>query len=78
MNNLRRHDELPEEIIVMRGWRGFCKYCNDKTVKMPRSLTNLKELLPNKCYCQLCGQRYFIDIGDHKIFAESQWLTRGE
>lgn len=41
--------------------KGECKYCSG-IVKMPRHPETLK-LEPDKCWCLLCGQHYFVEVG---------------
>jgi len=53
--------EEPPEKIEMVAHSGECRYCGG-VVKMPRDMATAR-LQPDKCWCLMCGQRYFVEIG---------------
>jgi len=55
---LDRHDEPSEKIDDFSGHSGDCKYCDDGIVKMERCRVTYL-LVPRKCSCLKCGQKYF-------------------
>lgn len=67
----------PPEKIDMVAWSADCRYCNGM-VKMPRDSATFK-IQPDKCWCLMCGQRYFVDItGTIEEFELLQWRQKGQ
>lgn len=62
----------PPEKIEMVAHSGECRYCGG-IVKMLRDM-NTAKLQPDKCWCLMCGQRYFVDIkGSIEEWEIEQW-----
>ena len=69
-----RIDGPPEE-IEMVAHACECRYC-EGVVKMKRDPTT-GELMPNECWCLLCGQRYYVKInGDIREWELNQWRQK--
>lgn len=70
-----RIDEPPEE-IEMVAHSADCKHCNG-IVKMIRDPETFK-LQPDKCWCLMCGQRYFVKIENSiEEWELKQWRQKG-
>ena len=64
----------PTEQIELVGHAGDCRYCGG-VVKMPRDRKG--EIQPNKCWCLLCGQHYFVEIpGSITEWEWQQWVQK--
>lgn len=67
--------EEPPEKIEMTAHSGECRYCGS-IVKMSRDIVTA-ELQPDKCWCLLCGQRYFVEIrGSIEEWEAEQWRQK--
>ena len=68
----------PPEKIEMVAHAGECLYCHE-IVKMMRDRVTFK-LQPNDCRWIMCGQRYYVDIGEEGIDAWElmQWRQKGQ
>jgi hypothetical protein len=77
-NVVSRGDEKPERIKELVGFKGECKYCGD--MGLVQIFRNMKTLALefDRCYCLLCGQRYFIEVEDVKAWEEKQWQQKGK
>ena len=63
----------PKEEITFYAHAGVCKYCGG-IVKMPRD--DKYELEPDKCWCLLCGQPYYVNVNkgiDLGLWEDKQW-----
>lgn len=62
----------------MHGHSGVCLFCPDGqgTVKMRRENEEPFRLIPNACWCLLCGQSYFMEISDLEAFDRDQWIEK--
>lgn len=74
-----RSDKPSELLEKMVAWEAACKYCGDRgLVKMHRSQTKPYDLIPQHCYCYLCGQYYHMEIKDLKAFEDEQWSQKAK
>lgn len=67
MTRVIRSEEPAEELGGMHAHCGRCNYCTG-VVKMERSEVDGK-LLPERCFCFGCGQRYFMKIEEEDLTA---------
>lgn len=66
-----RRSDQPSEPIVFHAHSGHCTNCG-QVVKMRRS--DQGKLLPENCWCLLCGQRYHVEgVTDLAAFDREQW-----
>lgn len=72
-----RISEPPEFLAEMKAHKGVCKYCEFEFVKMPRD-PRTGDLLPDKCWCIVCGQRYFMKIENIQVWELLQWKQKME
>jgi hypothetical protein len=62
----KRFRKPVERLTTFEEQSGECIYCGS-IVKMPRDNETLR-LQPNKCWCLLCGQHYFVHPLDLERF----------
>ena len=66
----------PPEKIELVAHSADCRYC-DGIVKMPRD--GKGKLQPDKCWCLLCGQHYFVEINEPiDQWEYRQWKQKSE
>ncbi len=81
MDHPLRHLEPPEK-IEMHAHEGECRYCKTEwgapgMVKMWRNTISF-DLMPDKCSCLLCGQRYYVVTEDIDEWFRQQTLEKYE
>jgi hypothetical protein len=69
-----RKEKKMKKLEKMTAHKGVCDDCHGP-VKMPRDEVTL-ELLPRKCFCLRCGQRYFMEIEDLEAWEVEQWQQK--
>lgn len=68
-----RGTQLSEKLTHMTGFEGPCRHCGDRgLVKMSRCPYTFR-LEPGRCWCLLCGQKYFMSIPESEL---PQWEKR--
>lgn len=64
-----------EQLKKMYAHDGECVHCGF-VVKMGRNQESPYELLPSKCWCLRCGQRYFMVIDNIRKWEVDQWVQK--
>lgn len=64
----------PSEPIEFEAMDGKCGHCGG-LVKMPRDPETM-HLQPDKCWCLLCGQRYYVETDDIQKWELQQALQK--